>query len=311
MVMAERVSELFLQNISEKNVSSAYAALKTLAQIIESSSQTTARGLFDELHEARGQILIKAYEISKTSSRRLLSVRAGTDMFLYHINKVLSKADNFETCRNEVQRRAFDLAEGQQRSMDRIATEARQLFKYGMTVLVHGYSRTVTSALELAAQSCRIKVLATECRPFCEGYETCRRLKQQRVPAETILDGAVASYMGQIDAVVLGAEAIVESGGVINRIGTYTIALIAKQFQKPVYVLAECLKFVRMYPLSLSDMPEENFAQFEALPGGEEFGGRMPLCDLTPPELITLLFTDLGILTPSAISDHLIQLYNG
>lgn len=310
--MADRVSELFAQNISEKNVSSAYAALKTLAQIIETSSQTTARGLFDELNEARSQILHKAFQISEISHRRLLSVRAGTDMFLYHINKVLSKADNFETCRNEVQMRAFDLAEGQQRSVERIANEAKQLFKHGMTVLVHGYSRTVTSALELAAQSCRIKVIATECRPFCEGYKTCKCLQKLRVPSETILDGAVASYMGQVDAVVLGAEAIVESGGVINRIGTYTIALIAKQFQKPVYVLAECLKFVRMYPLSLSDMPDENFANFQALPGGEEFqSARMPLCDLTPPDLITLLFTDLGILTPSAISDHLIQLYNG
>lgn len=310
--MADRVSELFLQNTKEKNVSSAYAALKTLAQIIETSSQTTARGLFDELNEARAQILRYALEISETSSRRLLSVRAGTDMFLYHINKVLSKADNFETCRSEVQRRAFDLAEGQQRSMARIAKEAKQLFQYGMTVLVHGYSRTVTSALELAAQSCRIKVIATECRPFCEGYATCKHLQKLGVPVETILDGAVASYMGQVDAVVLGAEAIVESGGVINRVGTYTIALIARQFQKPVYVLAECLKFVRMYPLSMSDLPDENFANYQALPGGEQFeSSLMPLCDLTPPDLITLLFTDLGILTPSAISDHLIQLYNG
>ena len=310
--MADRVCDLFLQNSSDHSISSAYAAIKTLAQVIETSSQTTARGLLDELNEARSTILKKAFEVSKTSGRRLLSVRAGTDMFLYHISKPLSKAENFETCRDEVRKRAFDLAGGQQRSHDRIAIEASRIFKYGMTILVHGYSRTVTAALLKAAHSCRLKVIATECRPFCEGYETCKRLKELRVPVEMIVDGAVASYMGQVDAVVLGAEAIVESGGVINRLGTYTIALIAKQFQKPVYVLAECLKFMRMYPLSLSDMPEENFATYQPLPGGEEFSNtRMPLCDLTPPELITLLFTDLGILTPSAISDHLIQLYNG
>ena len=49
---------------------------------------------------------------------------------------------------------------------------------------------------------------------------------------------------------IVGAEAVVENGGIINRIGTYTVALCAKQLKKPFYVFSESHKFSRMYPLS-------------------------------------------------------------
>ena len=75
-------------------------------------------------------------------------------------------------------------------------------------------------------------------------------LKDTNVNCRLILDSSVASVMESVDIVIVGAEAIVESGGVINRIGTYSSALIAKAFRKPFYVLAESMKFARLYPLT-------------------------------------------------------------
>lgn len=59
----------------------------------------------------------------------------------------------------------------------------------------------------------------------------------------------------QVDCVITGAEAIVESGGIINTIGTYQIALLANATKTPFYVLGESFKFVRLYPLSQSELP--------------------------------------------------------
>jgi translation initiation factor eIF-2B subunit alpha len=50
--------------------------------------------------------------------------------------------------------------------------------------------------------------------------------------------------------VLLGAEGVVENGGVINKLGTYQIALVAKALNKPFYVAAESYKFARLYPLN-------------------------------------------------------------
>lgn len=111
------------------------------------------------------------------------------------------------------------------------------------------------------------------------------------------------------DISFLGAEGVGESGGIINRIGTYTMALCAKYMNKPFYVLSESFKFSRLYPLNQRDLPNS----YKYLQRGnginDNFDKVHPLVDYTPPLFITLIFTDLGILTPSAVSDELIKLY--
>lgn len=100
-----------------------------------------------------------------------------------------------------------------------------------------------------------------------------------------------------------------ESGGIINRIGTFTMALCAEKMNKPFYVLTESFKFSRLYPLNQRDLPDSYKYPKNTSRLDENFHKTHPLVDYTPPVLITLLFTDLGILTPSAVSDELIKLY--
>jgi translation initiation factor eIF-2B subunit alpha len=109
--------------------------------------------------------------------------------------------------------------------------------------------------------------------------------------------------------VLVGAEAVVENGGVINKLGTCQIATVAKAHGVPVYVAAESYKFARLYPLSQRDLPmESKHVDFGPLLP-KSVGIENPSRDFTPAKYLTLLFTDLGVLTPSAVSDELIQLY--
>ena len=62
--------------------------------------------------------------------------------------------------------------------------------------------------------------------------------------------------MERVNMVMLGAEGVVESGGIINKIGSYPIAISAKAMNKPVYVVAESFKFVRAFPLNQKDVPD-------------------------------------------------------
>ena len=109
--------------------------------------------------------------------------------------------------------------------------------------------------------------------------------------------------------VLVGAEAVVENGGIINKLGTYTLAIAAKAHNVPLYVAAESYKFARLYPLSQRDLPvERKHLDFgPLLPSGVAIDN--PSRDFTPPTYLGLLFTDLGVLTPAAVSDELIQLY--
>lgn len=129
-------------------------------------------------------------------------------------------------------------------------------------------------------------------------------LEAAAIKSKVILDSAVGFIMEKIDLVIVGAEGVVESGGIVNKVGTYQIAVMAKALNKPFYVVAESFKFVRLYPLKQNDI--RNVEKYNTVESDESLH---PYIDYTPPQYINLLFTDLGVLTPSAVSDELIKLY--
>jgi len=196
-----------------------------------------------------------------------------------------------------------------------------RFFRDGVTVLTHGFSRVVLAVLERAVrQGKHFNVVVTESRPDGSGYVAARGLLDANIPVKFIMDCAVAHVMDQVDFVLIGSEGIVENGGIINKIGTYQMALVASALNKPFYVAAESFKFMRIYPLDQRDIvtstsiAQEKFVICKSCCGDEESLLRAmdvpnPTHDYTPPKLITLLFTDLGVFTPAAVSDELIKLY--
>merc|ERR1712232_317869 len=62
--------------------------------------------------------------------------------------------------------------------------------------------------------------------------------------------------MEKVDLVIVGAEGVVENGGIVNKLSTLTLAMSAKELGKPFYVAAESYKFTRLYPLNQSDLPD-------------------------------------------------------
>lgn len=126
-------------------------------------------------------------------------------------------------------------------------------------------------------------------------------LQEEGIKSTVIPDSAIGFYMEKVDLVVVGAEAVVKNGGIINRIGCYPLAVCAKAVNKPFYVLVESYKFSQLYPLKQEDIPTK--LKFRGNCEG------IPEVDYTPPNLVTLLITDLGPLATAAVSDVLMQLY--
>ena len=91
-----------------------------------------------------------------------------------------------------------------------------------------------------------------------------------------------------------------ENGGIVNKIGTFTIALCAKAYNKPFYVFAESLKFLKRFPLQQDDVIS---LLDDDLDDEHKTDETNILVDYTAPEYISALFTDMGIFTPAAVSD--------
>jgi len=91
------------------------------------------------------------------------------------------------------------------------------------------------------------------------------------------------------------------------------VAVMAKAANIPFYAVAESHKFVRFFPLNQHDLPSHISGNLLFTETTEDCDQLLepnhPSVDYTPPAYITLLFTDLGVLTPSGVSDELIKLY--
>ena len=111
------------------------------------------------------------------------------------------------------------------------------------------------------------------------------------VPVTIATDAAIVSLVQEADAVVVGADAVTSAGAVINKAGTYALALAARKSRKPVFVVADWTKiWPRSRPPSLESGPEGDLWPQSPDPVARS----NVLFDVTPPELVTAFVTEDG-----------------
>ncbi|KAJ2697640.1 translation initiation factor eIF-2B subunit alpha [Coemansia sp. IMI 203386] len=292
----------------DSSISSPVAAVDSLVKMIEKLNATTMLEFMMIVRTACDQL--------KKATNNSISLSAGCDVFLQQMSR-LSNAQSVDECRKALIRAGSDFVHGAGKCRDNVAEFGSPFVRDDQTILVHSYSRVIMGLLRRAVkQNKRFRVYITESRPDQSGLQAAEELNQLGVPCEVILDAAVGYIIEKVDLVLVGAEGVVESGGLINKIGTYQLAIIAKAAKKPFYALAESFKFVRLYPLSQYDLPtfRSDLLSFKdkadiKVDWQAELSRSNPMLDYTPPDLITLMFTDLGVMTPSGVSDELIKFY--
>ncbi|KAK6118736.1 hypothetical protein DH2020_047541 [Rehmannia glutinosa] len=287
----------------QPELAEAVAAIRALASVIRSSQATTMMELEIELKKASDSL--KSWDTTS------ISLTAGCDLFMRYVTRTSAlEYEDFNSAKSRLLERAEKFGEISYKARRIIAMLSQDFIFDGCTILVHGFSRVVLEVLRTAAQSKKLfRVLCTEGRPDRTGLRLSNELAKLDVPVKLLIDSAVAYSMDEVDMVLVGADGVVESGGIINMMGTYQIALIAKSMNKPVYVAAESYKFARLYPLDQKDMvPALRPIDF-GVPIPSKVEVETSARDYTPPQYLTLLFTDLGVLTPSVVSDELIHLY--
>ena len=197
------------------------------------------------------------------------------------------------------------------RTMGKFGSE---LFENNDTIMTHcnaGALATVAYGTALGViratkeSGKNVRVIATETRPVQQGSRlTAFELKHDGFDVSLIPDTAVGYTMtnGLVDKVVVGADRIVRTGHVFNKIGTYQVATIAKQHGIPFYVAA---------PLSTFDMntnAKDVVIEMRSASEVTEIGEKKtapdginvinPAFDMTPPELISGIITEKGVVKP-------------
>eukprot|EP01059_Diplonema_ambulator_P006394 TRINITY_DN16110_c1_g1_i1.p1 TRINITY_DN16110_c1_g1~~TRINITY_DN16110_c1_g1_i1.p1 ORF type:complete len:321 (+),score=61.63 TRINITY_DN16110_c1_g1_i1:59-964(+) len=299
------------------NESDVLSAVKEIIELIRASKATTFQELEDEINGS-----VKLYE-DEEGSMHSLAVVSGCEIFRQFITRLTEQqlAMEFTSLKEVLCTRAVAFYEASRSARQVIAEQLYPFLRENSCLLVHGFSRTVFTAVAHAARTRRLRVYVTEARPSCEGYKFLKALQDETdgssacaATAQLIPDTAVASLMPQFDCVLLGAGVVTENGGIVNNVGSYQIAVLAKALSKPVYVCTETLKLAKIYPLDQSELPPAKNHHFHLVkdnnpPALSPENLSDISVDYTPPQYITQIYTDLGIMTPAAMSDELLKLY--
>ena len=232
------------------------------------------------------------------------------------MNKVFQQHKNdYPRLRRELIAAAIAMDKEDFQANRRIGRNGQKLLKNGDTVLTHcnagalataGYGTALGVVRAAVENGKKIKVIAGETRPYLQGARlTVWELQEDGIPVTLITDSMAGHVMkkGMVQAVIVGADRIAANGDTANKIGTYSLAVLARHHAIPFYIAAP-LSTIDPQTAAGDDIPIEergaaevtNFrGQMTARPHTTVFN---PAFDVTPAGLITAIITEEKVLLP-------------
>lgn len=277
-----------------------------------------AYGLALAVQRSRHRNLEKLRREADEAYKLLASTRPTAYNLFWALNRVKSKLREASTV-EEAKKKA--LAEAEKIHREDIETNrliglhGEKLVEDGDRILTHcnagalatsGWGTALGVLRTAVSKGKKIRVYATETRPKLQGARlTAFELKSEHIPVTLIPDGAAGFLIagGYVDKVIVGADRIALNGDTANKIGTYTIAVLAGKHRIPFYVAAPtstvdpAIREGSQIPIEFRS-PEEvlEFAGVRIAPEGVE--ALNPAFDVTPAELISAIITEKGVVYP-------------
>ena len=296
--VADAIRNLVVRGAPAIGVSGAFG----LALAALQSKATEKEGLIKDLEQAK-KIL---FETRPTA----INLSWG----LEKIMNVARSGSNASEIRNNIIEEAKKMAEEDIKINMQMGKNGSPLFSDNDTIMTHcnaGALATVAYGTALGViratkeSGKKIKVIATETRPVMQGSRlTAFELKHDGIDVSLIPDTAVGYSManGLVSKVIVGADRVLRTGHVYNKIGTYQVAMMAKQHNIPFYVAAPLSTFDMKSVPSDVIIEQRKASEVTGMAGKktapDDINVINPAFDMTPPELITGIITEVGVAKP-------------
>jgi methylthioribose-1-phosphate isomerase len=231
------------------------------------------------------------------------------------INRMKKAAggDGVAEIKNSLVNEAKRIHEEEVTSTKHLSQLGAGLIKDSFTLLTHcnagplataGYGTALGVIKAAKEQGKRVSVFATETRPLLQGARlTTWELRQEGISVTLITDSMAGYFMQQkkIDCVIVGADRIAANGDVANKIGTYTLAVLAQENKIPFYVAAPTstidLSLSSGDKIPIEERSPEEVTHIQGIPiAPEDIKAANPAFDVTPNQYINAIITEKGII---------------
>lgn len=220
-------------------------------------------------------------------------------------DKNFEKITTVAEARNRLEKEVVDFLLLINQGRDDITAFGQELIKNYHKIFTHCHSSTVVNILIAGHQSgLQFEVFNTETRPLFQGRITAERLVKAGIAVTMVKDSAASFFLSdvsgpdyQMDVFLIGADAILQDGSVVNKIGSYGMALGASQAGVPIYVAASLLKFHPESRIEIEQRPPTEI--WNNPPRGLQILNYA--FDRIPVELITGYITEQGVIKPNQL----------
>jgi methylthioribose-1-phosphate isomerase len=271
-----------------------------------------ALGALEIEHLARGEFLQELQGISQS----LAATRPTARNLFWAVDRMLRVAEASEDT-GQIKKALVDEAikiHSEQIDADRKLSQlGAELIEDGDTILTHcntgalatgGYGTALGVIKKAWEQGKKLRVIATETRPLLQGARlTAWELQRAGIPFNLITDSMAGYFMRrrEISCVIVGADRIAANGYTANKIGTYTLAVLANAHGIPFYIAAPTttidLSLASGYQIPIEERSSEEVTHIQGVaiaPEGTE--ALNPAFDITPSQYITAIITERGII---------------
>jgi methylthioribose-1-phosphate isomerase len=239
---------------------------------------------------------------------------------LEQMDLVIKTEENVEKLKKALIERALKIHSEQMESDLQLARYGATLFKDGDKILTHcntgplataGYGTALGVIKQAFAQYKNIQAIATETRPLLQGARlTAFELKKAGIPFTLITDSMAGSLMRlrKVNSVITGADRIAANGDTANKIGTYSLAVLAKAHNLPFYIAAPTstidLSIVSGDEIVIEERQPEEVTCIQGVRiAPEDIHVANPSFDITPHHYITAIITEKGIIKEPFIEE--------
>ncbi|MFC2007821.1 S-methyl-5-thioribose-1-phosphate isomerase [Chloroflexota bacterium] len=294
--IASAITELKIRGAPAIGIAGAYAVALGALKI-----DSTVRDAF--LDELRG--IINAIAATRPTARNLFYA-------LDRMGQAAESADSVAGIKTALVNEAVAIHAEEAEATRRLSEFGAGLIKDGFTILTHcnagplatsGYGTALGVIIRAKEQGKKVKVFADETRPLLQGARlTTWELKRAGVPVTLITDSMAGYFIsqGEIDCVITGADRIAANGDTANKIGTYTLAVLAKEHGIPFYIAAPTTtidpSLASGEEIPIEQRSAEEVTHIQGVRIAPDCEVANPAFDVTHHHLITAIITEKGII---------------
>jgi methylthioribose-1-phosphate isomerase len=295
--IASAIVELKIRGAPAIGIAGAYAIVLGALKI-EMRSKSYFSAKFNEI--------INTISSTRPTARNLFRV-------IECMQKVVVECGDISQIRHALLDEAVRIEAEEMRATREICRIGAKLIADQAVILTHcntgplattGYGTALGIIMSAFKQGKQLRVMATETRPLLQGSRlTCWELTRENIPTVLITDSMAGYYMtqGKIDVVIVGADRIAGNGDTANKIGTYSLAVLAREHRIPFYVAAptttidSSINYGNEIPIEQRSVDEvTHFRGLSIAPMG--CSALNPAFDITPYKFITAIVTERGII---------------